>query len=221
MDNETKAAAVFCKHDNYATLCAEVTAAWPNLTLELNHISPQFYHEGRDEFDYETVFFDASEPNGVVITLDDDTISEIACRLFEEQFGGRCYILRDGLSVEGDETLEYCNDPFRLPLNKFKYGEFKKLFSERWTNLTIQMFDVSPYHGVLTSGYKELADNFDMATQNACGDPLHDYIFISDWGATLKRSNLGATIINNSLGTACTGNDRNERLKNYNNKGKN
>lgn len=209
----------FCKHDNYAILCAKLAAAWPNLTLEMNHISPRFYHEGRDEFDLETTFFDASEPNDIVITLDDNTISGTATRMFEELFGGRCYILRNGLSVESNETLEYGNDPFMLPLNKFIYGEFKKRFAERWPNLTIQMFDVSPYHGVLTSGYKELADDFDMATQKACGDPLHDYIFISDWGSTLKRSNLGAAIINNALGKICTGNDRNERLKNYNNKG--
>ena len=184
----------FYKHDNYATISVNFGKAWPNLTLELNHASDKFYHEGYDEIEYETQFFDVLEPNAVFLSLNDETISDTAIRLFEEASGGRCYILRDGLSIERNESLEYCNEPFMLPLNKYTYGDFKRKFTERWPNLTIEMFDVSPYHGVLTSGYQELADDFDMSTQKASGDALHDYIFISDWGATLKQSNLGAAI---------------------------
>lgn len=46
----------FFKHDSYLEMRRKFTGAWENLRLELNRMSPKFYHEGYDEFDVETIF---------------------------------------------------------------------------------------------------------------------------------------------------------------------
>ncbi len=211
----TNAKAIFYKNCTYAELCRTLSAAWPSLELELHHEGPKLDKEGWDYFDYDAILGDSTQPNDVAFWLTDETYAETAVRLFSDQYGGRAYINRGGYSVETRETIEYCNDPFMLPMNKYSYGEFKRLAVERWPNLTIELYDVSPYHGVLTSGYPELPADFDMTTLTAVGDPLHDYIYICDWRDSLKRGKIGASIKNNRLGTLCSGNEVNQRLKDY------
>ena len=205
--------ATFYKRDNYAAVKGAFNSAWPNLHLELHHPGPWLDHEGRDEFDDDAEFAPSTSEGDVVLWLTDKTISGTALKLLSERFAGQAFILRDYVSVEEEETLEYCNDPFKLPLNEFNYGEFKRRFSERWSNLSIELYDRSPDPGGLGQSAAQFPDDFDMGSLGNAGDPLHDYIFISDWGISLKRGCVGAAIRNNKLGTYCEGNCRYKRLK--------
>jgi hypothetical protein len=173
----------------------------------------KYWKESRDVFDDDQTFFDTIGPDDVVLWLTDQSIAETANKLFSDRFNCAAFILRNGLSVEDPETLEYCNDPFMLPLNKFTYGEFKRLFSQRWPNLSIELYDVSPDHGGLWRGAKELDNDLDMSSFSEVGYPLHDYIYIYEWADSLKRlGNLAAMIKNVKLGVDCDGNWRNLRL---------
>ena len=206
----------FYKHDNYATLRHTFNASWTNLDLELHHISDKFYHEGYDEIEGDWSLKNAGGINELVFALTDETTANEAETLFEKHFGVRARILREDLSVEGHETLAYCNNPFRLPLNVYTYSEFKRRFTERWTNLGIELYDTAPHEGGLWTNSKEFADNFEMKNlKNADQAYLHDYIYISDWGNLLKNVQVAAAIRNDKINVYCEGNLRNERLKDF------
>ena len=190
-------------------------AKWPNLNLELHHCSSKLDKEGFDEFDHETTLCDLNSVREVALTLSNETIAATAMRLFGQSYGGRAFILRDRLSVEEKESLAYCNSPFRLPLNEFSYREFKRRFTHRWPNLSIELYDTTPNQGGLGAGLNELAEDFEMKTLSKVGDALHDYIFISDWGNSLKRGNLAAEIKNKRLGISCERNEIFKRLKDF------
>jgi hypothetical protein len=216
-DESNIAGTVFYTHDSYATLRHTFNSAWTNLSLELHHSSAKLQHEGYDEFDIDATFGDPNTPNEIAFTLSDETIVQTAMQLFSEHFGGEAVILRDGSSVENKESLGYCNNPFKLPLNEFTYGEFKRRFSERWTNLSIEFYDTSPHAGGLHRGGRELADDFDMKTlKHADKAFLHDYIYISTWGEKLVYIRVDAAIKNNKFGVYCEGNLRNAKLKEFN-----
>ena len=207
---------IFYKHDNYETLRRKFNGAWTNLHLELHDRGPKLDHEDRDEFADDATFADANTPNEVVFTLTDETIAETAVRLLEENCGGKVWILRDSFSVEAGETLEYCNNPFRLPLNVFSYGEFKRRFAERWTNLSIELYDASPNAGGLGQNSRELADDFEMKNlKNADSAYLHEYVYISTWSDALKNVQIAAAIKNNRLGIYCERNWIYKRLKEF------
>lgn len=216
-DESKTAGTVFYTHDSYATLRHKFNAAWTNLELELHHWSAILQHEGRDEFDVDATFGDPHSPNEIAFALTDETTGRAAATLFSEQFGGEANILRDGGSIEDDEPLAYCNNPFRLPLNEFTYGEFKRRFSNRWTNLSVKLYDVAPRTGGLWRGDRELADDFEMGNlKHADKAFLHDYTYISTWGELLVYVRIAAAIRNDKFGVECEGNLRNTRLKKFN-----
>ncbi|MEP6901424.1 MAG: hypothetical protein ABJA66_06710 [Actinomycetota bacterium] len=107
------AGTVFYKHDNYAAIRVTFNSRWPNLQLELHYNSGKFDKEGYDELESDASFADPGTPNAAVLTLTDETWAGEAEKLFEQSFGGRARILRDGVSVERHESLAYCNNPFR------------------------------------------------------------------------------------------------------------
>lgn len=206
----------FYRHDNYPMLRLKFSAAWPNLALEMHHTSAKLDKEGWDEFDSDAAFASPDSPNQAVFTLSKETIVRDAARLFSENFGGTAFILRDGVSVEEQETLEYCNDPFRLPLNEFSYAEFKRRFTGRWTNLSIELFDTAPHNGGLWRNSRELAEDFEMRNlRNADRAYLHDYLYISTWGGLLKNVHVAAMIKNNRLGIYAEDNLTNLKLKDF------
>jgi|GEM_PF-6297878 len=207
--------ATFYKHDNYAALKHTFNSAWPNLLLELHHLGNRLDKEGRDDFDEDAIFADVNGPNDIVLSLTNQTLAGEAIQILSKTFNGQAFILREYASVEEEETLEYCNDPFTLPLDRFTYGDFKRRFTERWTNLSIELYDTSPDAGGLSQNSRELADTFNMSTLKIVGDPLHDYMFISDWGTSLKRGCIAAAIKNNKLGIYCEGNWRFQRLRKF------
>ncbi len=189
--------AVFYRHDKYFVLCAKFQAAWPTLRMELHHPGIKLDKEGWDEFEENTIEPDLTTPNTPLFALNDDDTAAEAQRLFSQHYGAQAYILRNGPSVPERETLADCNNPFTLPLNQFSYGEFKRRFSERWPNLSIQLYNSSPYPGGLgqNKSNQELGDDFDMKTlKNTERTFLHDYLYISDWGTLLGKTDLFATI---------------------------
>ena len=209
---------VFYTHESYPMLRHKFNSAWTNLVLELHHSSAKFQHEGYDEFDSDTTFGDSGKPNEIAFTLNDETTARTAMQLFSKTYGGEAYILRDGgVSIEDKESLFYCNNPFRLPLNEFTYGEFKRRFTNQWTNLSIKLYDVAPRTGGLWRGDKELADDFEMSNlKNADSAFLHDYLYISTWGERLVYVRIAAAIKNDKFGIDCEGNLRNTVLKKFN-----
>lgn len=206
----------FYKHENYAAVRQKFESAWTNLTLELHHNSGKFDKEGYDELEIELNFVNPDIPQEA-FTLTDETAAEKAETLFEQEFGGHALILRDYISVERRESLAYCNNPFRLPLNKYTYGEFKRRFTERWTNLAIELYDTAPHEGGLWANSRELKDDFEMANlKNADKAYLHDYAYISDWGRTLKDVRVAAMFRNDALNIYCEDNLKNLRLRDFN-----
>ena len=125
--------------------------------------------------------------------------------------------MRDGISIEDKESLGYCNDPFKLPINKFTYGEFKRRFTERWTNLSIELYKNPPHEVGEPQKSDELADDFDMKTlKNAEKAFLRDYVYISDWSDKLVFIRIAASIKNDKFGIYSQGNYRSIRLKEFN-----
>jgi hypothetical protein len=208
----SSAKATFHKHDNYATMKQTFRAAWPNLRLELHERGAAFYKDGFAEFNDDKTFFAADVPNDVVMALTDQTLAGAALELFAARFKCEPIILCEGYEVEVERTLDHLNTPFMLPLNVFKYREFKRRFSEHWTNLSIELYDASPGHGGLGRGAKELALDFDMSSLADVGYPLHDYIAVATWGASLKDGPLSAAIKNEKLGIYCDGDWLGQRL---------
>lgn len=207
---------IFYKNDNYSALRYTFNTAWPNLELELHHNSSKFDKEGYDELESDANLADPNSPNRAVFTLTDETLAGAAEKLFEGNFGVRAVILRDGLSIESRESLAYCNNPFRLPLNAYTYGEFKRRFTEHWSNLSIELYDTSPHDGGLWRNERELADDFEMKNLKKADKAfLHDYIYISDWGKMLKNVQVAAAIKNKTLGIYAEGNFKDERLKDF------
>lgn len=206
------AQATFYKHDNYGTLKQTFKTAWPNLRLVLNEDGPAFYKNGFDEFSDDKTFFAADVPNDVVMALTDQTFVGAALDLFAAGFKCEPMILCEGYDAEIERTLDHWNIPFKLPLNVYKYGDFKRRFSGHWTNLSIELYDASPAHGGLQRGTRELAADFDMSSLTDVGYPLHDYILVATWGESLKRGPLSAAIKNEKLGIYCQGDWLGRRL---------
>jgi len=216
-DELETAGTVFYTHDSYAILRRKFNSSWTNLQLELHHRSAKFQHEGYDEFDSDATFGDPNIPNKIAFTLTGETIVRTAAELFSEHFGGETYILRDGTSSENLETLRYCNNPFRLPLDEYTYGEFKRRFSERWTNLSIELYTNSPHKVGEPQTSGELADVFDMKTlKNAEKAFLGDYVYISDWSDKLAFIRIAARIKNEKCGICSVGNYARIKLKEFN-----
>ena len=216
-DESSIAGTVFYTHDGYAMLRHKFNSAWKNLSLELHHSSAKLQHEGYDEFDSDATFGDANSPNKIAFALTDETIVREAERLFSDYFGGEAIILRDGLSPENKESLGYCNNQFKLLLNEFAYGEFKRRFSEHWTNLSIELYTNPPHEVGEPQKSDELADDFDMKTlKNAEKAFLHDYVYISDWSDKLVFIRIAASIKNDKFGIYSQGNYRRIRLKEFN-----
>ncbi|HBB95109.1 MAG TPA: hypothetical protein DC054_06935 [Blastocatellia bacterium] len=207
--------AAFSRHDNYATMKQTFRAAWPNLRLELHERGAAFYKDGFAEFNDDKTFFAADVPNDVVMALTDQTLAGAALELFAARFKCEPVILCEGYEVEVERTLDHLNTQFKLPLNVFEYGDFKRRFSEHWTNLSIELYDASPEHGGLGRGAKELAADFDMSGLTDVGYPLHDYISIATWGESLKGGPLSAAIKNERLGIYCQGNWIIQRLPTF------
>ena len=214
-DPSSPAQATFYKHDNYATMKQTFRAAWPNLRLELHERGAAFYKDGVAEFGDNKTFFAADVPNDVVMALTDQTLAGAALELFAARFKCEPVILCEGYEVEVERTLDHLNTPFKLPLNVFSYGDFKRRFSEHWTNLSIELYDSSPGHGGLGRGAKELAVDFDMSSLTDVGYPLHDYISVATWGESLKGGSLSAAIKNEKLGIYCQGNWIIQRLPEF------
>ena len=207
----------FYRHDNYATLERRLKSGWANLSLELNHASAKFQHEGWDIMDAEDTFGDLTKPNEIAFALDDETTAGEASRLFSEFSGGTAYVVRDQYPVESPETLAYCNNPFRLPLDEFTYGEFKRRFSERWTNLSVELYKNPPHIVGAPHGSGELAEDFEMKNlKHADKAFLHDYIFISTWSDKLVYIRIAAAIKNNRFGIYSEKNYRRMMLKEFN-----
>ena len=208
---------IFYTHDKYSDLRRKFNSAWTNLYLEINHDSPKFQHEGYDGFDSDATVGDLDKPYEIAFTLTDATTARMAVQLFSETYRGKVYILREGFSVEDNESLAYCNNPFRLPLNFYGYGEFKRRFTARWTNLSIKLYDVAPREGGLWRGERELANDFEMSNlPNAGSAFLHDYVFISTWGKRLAEVRIAAAIRNEKFDIECERNLRNTQLKKFN-----
>ena len=214
-DPSSLAKATFYKHDNYATMKQTFRAAWPNLRLELHERGAAFYKDGVAEFNDDKTFFAADVPNDVVMALTDQTLAGAALELFAARFKCEPVILCETYEVEVERTLDHLNTQFKLPLNVFIYGEFKRRFSEHWTNLSIELYDASPGHGGLGRGARELAVDFDMSSLADVGYPLHDYISVAAWGESLKGGSLSAAIKNEKLGIYCQGNWIIQRLPEF------
>ena len=126
----------FYKHDSYLEMRKKFTGAWANLRLELHELSLRFYKEGGDEFEKDTRFFSIeSAENELLFTLTGATVKADARRLFAESYsyrgapgdwvtasiGGN---FPDVISYPTEtDTLDECNQPFYLPLNKYVYAE--------------------------------------------------------------------------------------------------
>ena len=151
------------------------TGAWANLRLELHELSLRFYKEGDDEFEKDTRFFLVeSTENELLFTLTGETVKSDARRSFAESYS---YRGKPGdwvtASIGGNfpdvvsyptetDTLDECNHPFYLPLNKYVYAEFKRRFTERWTNLRVEVYPSELPAGEMPPDAVELADDFEM-----------------------------------------------------------
>lgn len=164
----------FYKQDSYLEMRRKFTGAWVNLRLELHEQSPRFYKEGADEFETDKRFFSPEIADEPLFTLTGDTIKAAARKLLAQHYS---YRAKPGEWVEAaiygnfldvvsyppeTETLDECNEGFYLPLNKYVYGEFKRRFTERWTNLSVEVYPSELPAGEMPVGTAELADDFEM-----------------------------------------------------------
>lgn len=167
--------AAFYKHDSYIEMRRKFTNAWTNLRLELHEQSLRFYKEGYDEFEDDRRFFSIeTTENELLFTLTGETVKADARRMFAEHYsyrgkpgdwvtasiGGN---FPDEVSYPAEtNTLDECNNPFYLPLNKYVYAEFKRRFSEKWMNLSVEVYPSELPAGEMPIGAAELPDDFEM-----------------------------------------------------------
>lgn len=236
----------FCRQDSYRMMRQKFTAAWPNLRLELHRQTNFLWKEGHDEIDDDERFFPPHAPDATLFTLSGGTTLAVAQRLFADYYheGGAPSVniepsiygnARHEITYPfGGATLDENNAPFVLRLNQWPYAEFKRRFTERWTNLSIEIFQIT----APGDEQQELPDDFEMNTLTRVNrlvqyhiyerdgvrsavekvvneEVLRDEVYLAALANSLQRSGIVFNIRNNRLGIEWSPTLKQHRLREF------
>jgi len=243
--------AKFYKHDSYLEIRRKFTGAWENLRLEIHRQSLRFHKEGDDEFETNARFYPLETENELLFTLYGKTTKAAAQNLFADFYCEKNSPPRTSSEacIYGNfpdkvynppetGTLDECNNPFYLPLNKYIYADFKRRFTERWTNLSVEVYPSDFQAGEMPPDAVELADVFEM-TNLTCVNRLvrHDYyerngfrdvieklanesilrddIYLADFETSLRNSGIFVRVKNKRFGIYWERSLNCDRLKDF------